>query len=71
MDIQIVPDHQDGPAELEVGPHEKVSVVLPGEPAVVASVCPRSNFSGRLCRHNSFAFGLGRTKIRPPKSRTR
>jgi hypothetical protein len=25
----------------------------------------------RLCRHNSFAFGLGRTKIRPPKSRTR
>jgi hypothetical protein len=38
MDIQVVPDHHDGTAELKVSPHEKTTVVLPGEAAVGTSV---------------------------------
>lgn len=36
--LQIVPDHHDGTAELEVSPHEKISVVLPGEAPLGTSV---------------------------------
>ncbi|WP_167458986.1 MULTISPECIES: hypothetical protein [Streptomyces] len=38
MNVQIVPDDHDGVAEPEVGPDEKVAVVLPGEASMITPV---------------------------------
>ena len=38
MNIQIVPDHHDRTAELQVSPYQEITVVLPGEATVGASV---------------------------------
>src|SRR3954468_21087089 len=68
MNIQIVPDHHDGTAELQVSPHQKITVVLPGEATVGTSVMAldartvdqTAAFAGleaHQCRHRDAAAG--------------
>lgn len=47
MSLTVVPDHHDGTAELKVRPHEKITVVLPGEAAMGTSVMALDGEAGR------------------------